>query len=151
MWYYAVLDLDMSASVDEIKKQYQKLALQTHPDRTHGSGRLFGMINEAYHVLCNPTSRFAYDRQCGHELPVPTGWGSRVTPEGRYYYYTFQDKHVQFQHPLYRGVTKVFVKTCGWKPSLPERFLSASTGRPLRWRKTHGWQRLLPQGFFYAG
>src|SRR5688500_125182 len=63
--YYTVLDVARTASDDEIKKSYRKLAMQYHPDRNNGtaeSEEKFKQITEAYDVLRDPQKRAAYDR-----------------------------------------------------------------------------------------
>src|SRR5919108_1236240 len=63
--YYAVLGVPRTASDDEIKKAYRKLAMKYHPDRNNGSKEAeerFKDITEAYDVLRNPEKRAAYDR-----------------------------------------------------------------------------------------
>ena len=52
--YYEILGVQKSASKDEIKKAYRKLALKYHPDKTKGdkaSEDKFKEASEAYHVL----------------------------------------------------------------------------------------------------
>src|SRR6185312_5264991 len=63
--FYAVLEVQRTASDDEIKKSYRKLAMQYHPDRNNGSKEAeerFKEISEAYDVLRDPQKRAAYDR-----------------------------------------------------------------------------------------
>src|ERR671917_716051 len=63
--YYAILGVAKTASDDEIKKSYRKLAMQFHPDRKNGSREAeekFKEITEAYDVLRDPNKRAAYDR-----------------------------------------------------------------------------------------
>ena len=63
--YYSVLGVSPTASDDEIKKSYRKLAMQYHPDRNGGakeSEERFKEITEAYDVLREPAKRAAYDR-----------------------------------------------------------------------------------------
>lgn len=63
--YYQVLGLSRSASSEEIRKAYRKLAMQYHPDRNpgdKGSEERFKEINEAYQVLSDPQKRAHYDR-----------------------------------------------------------------------------------------
>ena len=63
--YYAVLDVPRTASDDDIKKSYRKLAMKYHPDRNNGSKEAeerFKEITEAYDVLRDPQKRAAYDR-----------------------------------------------------------------------------------------
>jgi molecular chaperone DnaJ len=61
--YYEVLGVPRSASKDEIKNAYRKLALQYHPDRNKsaGSEEKFKEISEAYAVLSDDQKRKQYD------------------------------------------------------------------------------------------
>jgi curved DNA-binding protein len=63
--YYQILGLPRSASTEEIRKAYRKLAMQYHPDHNPGdkqSEERFKEINEAYQVLNDPQKRAHYDR-----------------------------------------------------------------------------------------
>ena len=62
--YYEVLGVARSASSDEIRSAYRKLARQYHPDvnKEAGAEASFKEINEAYEVLSNGEKRAAYDR-----------------------------------------------------------------------------------------
>jgi curved DNA-binding protein len=63
--YYQLLGVDRSASLEEIKKAYRKLALKYHPDKAkgdkHAAEEKFKQISEAYAVLSNPEKRKQYD------------------------------------------------------------------------------------------
>jgi DnaJ-class molecular chaperone len=59
--YYEILGLSKSASQDEIKRAYRKLALQYHPDKG-GDQEKFKKVNEAYQMLSDPQKRSQYDR-----------------------------------------------------------------------------------------
>jgi molecular chaperone DnaJ len=63
--YYEVLGVDKSASADEIKKAFRRLAVQHHPDKEGGDEAKFKEINEAYDVLKDSQKRQRYD-QFGH-------------------------------------------------------------------------------------
>lgn len=62
--YYKALGIEKSASDDDIKKAYRKLALKHHPDRNpgnKGAEEKFKEISEAYAVLSDPQKRKQYD------------------------------------------------------------------------------------------
>jgi molecular chaperone DnaJ len=63
--YYEVLGVSKSASADEVKRAYRKLAMQHHPDKHGGDDTQFKEIGEAYEVLKDPQKKAAYD-QFGH-------------------------------------------------------------------------------------
>ena len=63
--YYEVLGVGKSASADEIKKAYRRLAVQYHPDKQGGNEEKFKEISEAYEVLKDAEKRKRYD-QFGH-------------------------------------------------------------------------------------
>ncbi len=66
--YYEALGVERTATADEIKKAYRKMAVKHHPDKNpgdHSSEEKFKEIGEAYEVLSDPQKRAAYD-QYGH-------------------------------------------------------------------------------------
>jgi curved DNA-binding protein len=71
--YYEILGVPRSASTDEIKKAYRRLALKYHPDRG-GDHDKFKEINEAYQVLSDPQKRAQYD-QFGSTFSGTSGGG----------------------------------------------------------------------------
>jgi molecular chaperone DnaJ len=66
--YYKLLDLSKTATADEIKKAYRRLAMKYHPDRNPDNPEAehkFKECKEAYEVLADPQKRAVYD-QFGH-------------------------------------------------------------------------------------
>jgi len=80
--YYEILGVSKSASLDEIKKAYRKLALAWHPDRNKAANahEKFKEINGAYAVLSDPKKKETYD-QFGHAAFAPGGgFGAHGAP-----------------------------------------------------------------------
>jgi molecular chaperone DnaJ len=66
--YYEVLGIERSASIEDIKRAYKKLAIEHHPDRNPddpGAEERFKEASEAYAVLSDPEKRARFDR-LGH-------------------------------------------------------------------------------------
>jgi curved DNA-binding protein len=80
--YYKVLEIDRTATADDIKSAYRKLARKYHPDvskETQAEAH-FKEIGEAYEVLQDPEKRAAYDQlgnrwREGQEFTPPPEWG----------------------------------------------------------------------------
>jgi len=98
--YYKTLGVEPTASADDIKKAYRKLARKYHPDvskEADASSRM-AEVNEAYAVLSDPEKRAAFDklaqrRSSGEDFAPPPGWdagfgfgdaGSPVGDDGDY-------------------------------------------------------------------
>lgn len=83
--YYEILGVSRTASQEEIRKAFRKLAKEYHPDvnREAGSGEKYREINEAYEVLKDPEKRKKYDTlgadwSQGQDFTPPPGWGGGV-------------------------------------------------------------------------
>ncbi|MFN8559602.1 MAG: molecular chaperone DnaJ [Dehalococcoidia bacterium] len=62
--FYEVLGIDRSATAEDIKRAFRRLAMQYHPDRNKepGAEERFKEVSQAYEVLSDPEKRAAYDR-----------------------------------------------------------------------------------------
>src|SRR5947199_10135755 len=79
--YYAVLGMPASATQEEIKKQYRKLAAKHHPDKNPNDSKAaerFKEISEAYQVLGDADKRKQYDEM--RRLGAFGGFGSNAGP-----------------------------------------------------------------------
>ncbi len=85
--YYEILGVSKSATADEIKKSYRRLAMKHHPDRNKDDGaaseKKFKEAKEAYEILKDADKRAAYDR-FGHDgvRNGPGGQGGFQGAEG---------------------------------------------------------------------
>lgn len=90
--YYEILEIPRTASEDEIKKAFRKLARKYHPDVNPSDAQAeerFKKINEAYEVLSDPEKRKKYDKfgpnwKNGQEFQPPPGWDPQPSPGFRY-------------------------------------------------------------------
>lgn len=80
--YYQLLGVSKTASAEELKKAYRKLALEYHPDRnkTKEAEAKFKEINKAYEVLSDPQKKQTYD-SVGH-VAFENGAGAGQGPFG---------------------------------------------------------------------
>lgn len=74
--YYKTLGVEKSASKDDIKKAFRKLAHEYHPDKPTGNETKFKEVNEAYQVLSDDQKRAQYD-QFGSTGPQFGGQGGQ--------------------------------------------------------------------------
>jgi molecular chaperone DnaJ len=75
--YYEVLGIARTATAEEVKRAYRKLAVKFHPDKNPDDPQAeekFKELGEAYDVLMDPEKRSAYDR-FGHAAFAPGGAG----------------------------------------------------------------------------
>src|ERR1700744_5209075 len=85
--YYETLGVSKTASEDDIRSAFRKLARKYHPDVAKDKKKAeekFKQINEAYEVLSDPEKRRKYDElgenwnQPGAGFQPPPGWGQRA-------------------------------------------------------------------------
>jgi molecular chaperone DnaJ len=79
--YYEVLGLSRTASEQEIKSAYRRLAVKYHPDKNPGDAEAeekFKEAAEAYQILSDPDQRRRYDRfgHAGVSTGATAGWGA---------------------------------------------------------------------------
>ncbi|MDB5178256.1 MAG: chaperone protein DnaJ [Patescibacteria group bacterium] len=79
--YYEILGISKSATADEIKRAYRKLAMQHHPDKHGGDDAQFKELGEAYETLKDPQKRAGYD-QYGHAGAQGNPFGGGGQPGG---------------------------------------------------------------------
>ncbi|HEY8402417.1 MAG TPA: J domain-containing protein [Cytophagaceae bacterium] len=97
--YYKILGVDKSASSDEIKKAYRKLAVKYHPDKNPGNKEAeekFKEINEAYDVLEDPEKRKKYDQfgqnwKAYQDNAANQGYAYSGGPGGSHFSFTEED------------------------------------------------------------
>lgn len=88
--YYATLGVERTASQEEIRKAYRRLARKYHPDvsKETNAEQMMKEVNEANAVLSDPEKRAAYDQmgqgfQAGQDFSPPPDWGSGFEFSGR--------------------------------------------------------------------
>ena len=96
--YYAILGVPRTASAEEIKKAYRKLAQKHHPDvsKEAGGEEKFKEIAEAYQTLKDPEKRAAYDQlgsgyQPGQEFRPPPDWERQFRTRSGEGAFSFED------------------------------------------------------------
>ena len=88
--YYEILGVARSATEDDVKRAYRKLARKYHPDvsKDPDAEARFKELGEAYAVLKDPEKRAAYDQmgsqwKAGQEFQPPPGWDAGFEFSGR--------------------------------------------------------------------
>ena len=85
--YYAILGLERTAELDDVKKAYRKLARKFHPDisKDPDGEEKFKEIAEAYQTLKDPERRDAYDRlgrhAAGEDFQPSRDWGTEFSTQ----------------------------------------------------------------------
>jgi curved DNA-binding protein CbpA len=116
MDYYELLQIEPSATFDEVHKAYRSLALRYHPDRnsTPGASSIMSSINEAYSVLSEPARRRSYDEERAKTQPFDLGGSilrasaERLLRQG-WIVAENDEKHMILEHGL-RAVRVTFIR-----------------------------------------
>ena len=107
--YYQLMGLERSASVDDIRKAYRKLARKYHPDvsKEPQAEARFKEMQEAYEVLKDPEKRVAYDQlganwKAGQDFRPPPDWNMGAEGRGRGFDEREAAEHSDFFEALFR-------------------------------------------------
>lgn len=133
--YYEILGVSRSATADEIKKAFRKMARQHHPDLNAGnkdSEEKFKKVNEAYEVLSDPDKRKKYDQfgqnwKTGQNFTPPPGWGQQPGghPGGGFRYTTtggdYDNNFSDFFQQMFGTSGTGFGQRAGRRPGFQQR------------------------------
>jgi len=100
MDYYKILGVSNTATEQEIKQAYRKMAAKHHPDREGGNKEEFQKIEEAYRILSDPQARQQHDNP--HSQGMPDGFHFNFGGGG---FNPFEDIFQQFARPRTRVYT----------------------------------------------
>ena len=119
--YYAILGIAKTASPDEIKKAYQRLARDNHPDRIRDpeqkaeADRRFQLITEAYNQLRDEKARREYDRTLDRKVRTPE-------EEARLF---FKNGELQEQSREYENALRYYYEAMRLQPEKLEYMIAA--------------------------
>lgn len=91
--YYETLGIQKTATPDEIRAAYKRLAMQYHPDHNPGSveaEEIFKRVNEAYHTLSDPLKKSRYDARRSDSFTIYTDNHDYLWEQRRRRYYQWQ-------------------------------------------------------------
>ncbi|AOW15824.1 cytochrome C biogenesis protein [Hydrogenophaga crassostreae] len=107
--YYKIMEVERSASQDEIKRAHRKLARKYHPDvsKEPNAEERFKEVGEAYDVLKDPEKRAAYDRlganwKSGQDFQPPPDWKAGFETGGSGFDGQDMGDHSDFFESLFR-------------------------------------------------
>ncbi len=134
--YYETLELDATASPDQIKTNYRRLAMKWHPDRNAGSTAAeerFKSISEAYAILSDSAQRAQYDAYLAGGGPqaqretYPGGFGespfgqARTAQNGGFGFawdfrgFSAEEAEDLFTREMYALATELTLQNVGWR------------------------------------
>lgn len=114
--YYKTLELERSASGDEIRSNYRRLAMKWHPDRNQGSHEAeekFKSISEAYSVLSDDSKRKNYDLYLSSEGMERESMG-RAYRQG-FTGFTPEQAAYMFLNEMYKLAAELTLQNVSWK------------------------------------
>ena len=100
--YYEILEITPSASQQEIKSAYKKLAILYHPDKNPDNKQaeeVFKLISEAYNTLSNPEKRGFYDVKIGFKQEISA-----------FYYYKAAQREQEQRQEIKKAIFQEFFK-----------------------------------------
>ncbi|KAK6432101.1 hypothetical protein LTR95_011728 [Oleoguttula sp. CCFEE 5521] len=121
--HYATLDLSITATTSEIKKQFYKLSKSYHPDLhpdDPNAKTRFLAISEAYTILSSPTKRPQYDRNFLRATGPQTTSSTAGSPGGR------PASGLSKRRSTFRGPPPSFHRSGGWGSHSQKRAEAAS-------------------------
>ena len=128
--YYEVLEVPKTATADELKKAYRKMAKKYHPDANPNNKAeaeaKFKEVNEAYEVLSDPQKRQMYD-QFGFNGPQSSGFG------GGNGYYSYTGGFDGFDIDLEDIMSSIFGGGFGGRTQSSSRRTGPTKGTDLRY------------------
>jgi DnaJ-class molecular chaperone len=134
--YYSILGITKTASADEIKKAYRKLALQYHPDRNKGnkaSEEKFKEVTKAYEVLSDPGKKQTYDQfgEAAFEQGAGGGaggpFGGGFSGQGNPFTYTYSSNGGNFDFGGFSDPFDIFEQFFGGGSPFSQRAQTRST------------------------
>ena len=98
--HYKTLGIERTASIDEVKKAYRKLAMKYHPDRADGDQEKFQQIKHAYETLSDPKKRQEYDNPTS-----PNNWAEFAGDYGDIFADFFRSQRAWHHQPPAKNAT----------------------------------------------
>ncbi len=130
--YYQILGVSKTASKEEVKKAYRKLAMELHPDRNKDpkAGEKFKEVSEAYAVLSDDTKKQKYD-QYGSDA-----FNQQYSYEDIFKNANFEDIFSQFGGFGKSGFSSIFEEMLGFERGRSQRQGFGSDGNDLQMQLT---------------